>query len=70
MVAIDTTRSAAPQVAYRFISAIYNVTELFSSWNSARITRTELSRLTARELDDIGLCYGDIEDIAMQAYRR
>jgi len=31
------------------------------AWNSARITRKSLNRLTNRELDDIGLCRGDIE---------
>jgi uncharacterized protein YjiS (DUF1127 family) len=31
------------------------------AWNSARITRKSLNRLTNRELDDIGLCRGDID---------
>ncbi len=34
------------------------------AWNDARVTRAMLSRLSARELDDIGLCRGDIESIA------
>ncbi|MGJ8609979.1 MAG: DUF1127 domain-containing protein [Octadecabacter sp.] len=34
------------------------------SWNDARMTRNSLNKLTARELDDIGLVRGDIEDIA------
>lgn len=34
------------------------------AWNDARVTRRTLSRLSARELDDIGLCRGDIETIA------
>lgn len=36
----------------------------FAAWNDARVTRTALSKLSDRELDDIGLCRGDIEDIA------
>ena len=32
-----------------------------ADWNDARITRAELSKLSARELDDIGLTPGDIE---------
>jgi uncharacterized protein YjiS (DUF1127 family) len=32
-------------------------------WNDARVTRKALSKLTDRELDDIGLCRGDIEMI-------
>lgn len=33
-------------------------------WNDARVTRKALSQLTDRELDDIGLIRGDIEDVA------
>ena len=44
-------------VAARFFSAL-------SAWHDARVTRRELSRLSDRELDDIGLCRGDIERIA------
>lgn len=39
-------------------------------WNDARITRRALSRLSARELDDIGLCRGDIDMIAARGTRR
>ncbi|MCB2127989.1 MAG: DUF1127 domain-containing protein [Rhodobacteraceae bacterium] len=34
------------------------------AWNEARSTRNALSRLSDRELDDIGLCRGDIDTIA------
>lgn len=44
----------------RFILAmIHGVTE----WNDNRVTRNALSRLTDRELDDIGLCRGDIDTV-------
>jgi uncharacterized protein YjiS (DUF1127 family) len=33
-----------------------------SAWNDRRVTRNELSKLSDRELEDIGLCRGDIED--------
>ncbi len=36
----------------------------FSAWNDARMTRNALSKLSDRELDDIGLSRGDIEAIA------
>ena len=36
----------------------------FSAWNDARVTRNALSRLTDRELDDIGLTRADIDTIA------
>lgn len=35
-----------------------------SSWNEARRTRAALSRLSAHELEDIGLSRGDIDRIA------
>ena len=34
-----------------------------SAWNQARRTRAALSRLSAHELDDIGLSRGDIDRI-------
>lgn len=36
----------------------------FAGWNDARATRKALSRLSDRELEDIGLVRGDIEDVA------
>ncbi len=41
-----------------------------ASWNDARVTRKSLSSLTNRELDDLGLCRGDIDDIARGQYLR
>ena len=35
----------------------------YAAWNDKRITRRELGRLSDRELDDIGLCRGDIADV-------
>lgn len=34
-----------------------------AAWNDARVTRKALSRLSDRELDDIGLCRADIDRI-------
>ena len=69
MVAIDTTRAAAPAITNRIISAIYGASASFTAWNEARMTRNALSRLSARELEDIGLCRGDIEEIATRGVR-
>lgn len=38
----------------------------FLAWNDRRITRRELSRLSDRELEDIGLCRADIDTIVHQ----
>ena len=45
-------------------NVVANFFSILSAWNDARVTRRELSRLSDRELDDIGLCRGDIERIA------
>ena len=34
------------------------------AWNDTRVTRNALSQLSDRELEDIGLCRGDIDNIA------
>lgn len=38
------------------------------AWNDERVTRNALAGLTNRELDDIGLVRGDIDDIARGSY--
>jgi uncharacterized protein YjiS (DUF1127 family) len=41
-----------------------------AAWNDARVTRKSLSALTDRELDDLGLVRGDIDDIARGTFPR
>lgn len=60
MTAIDTTR-ALPHAGTGLFARIAGA---FQTWNDARVTRKALSALSDRELDDIGLCRGDIERIA------
>ncbi|MRX49095.1 DUF1127 domain-containing protein [Paracoccus sp. S-4012] len=59
MTAIDSRAhvAAAPGMFSR-VSATLN------NWYNTRVTRRELSRLSDRELDDIGLVRGDIDRIA------
>ena len=66
MATFDTTRTA-----YGSASAVSGIFSFFSriagiaiSWNDARVTRKALSALSDRELQDIGLVRGDIEDVA------
>ena len=62
MAAYETSR-AAPFGAISIFRAVQFVTDIMIEvkvWNNARITRIALSKLTDRELDDIGLCRGDI----------
>ncbi|MBT4568450.1 MAG: DUF1127 domain-containing protein [Marinovum sp.] len=46
-------------------SAIFaNVFAALNNWNDRRLTRSSLSRLSDRQLEDIGLCRGDIENFS------
>jgi len=62
MTTIDTIRPMNVSRIGNFIASAFNA---LVSWNDARVTRNALSKLTDRELDDIGLCRGDIEDITL-----
>ncbi|OYW60506.1 MAG: hypothetical protein B7Z10_08565 [Rhodobacterales bacterium 32-66-7] len=63
MAAVETTRPApfGAITTYRAINGVTSVFAALSAWNDARMTRNALNRLTDRELDDIGLCRGDID---------
>jgi len=68
MASIDTARTVGMGTGLGgLFSAAFTA---LRDWNDARITRNSLSRLSARELDDIGLCYGDIDDIAAKGGRQ
>jgi len=65
MAALETSR-AAPLGAisiFRLVPGFGGVFLSFGAWNNARMTRNALGKLSDRELDDIGLCRGDIEMI-------
>jgi uncharacterized protein YjiS (DUF1127 family) len=66
MAAFDTTRTTVGSHGlFGQIGAVYfNAVSAFAGWNDARVTRNALSALSDRELDDIGLCRGDIETVA------
>ena len=61
MSAIDTNRTLASAACPPYG---LNLWIKLTAWNDARVTRNSLHRLTDRELDDIGLCRGDIEAVA------
>ena len=50
--------------ANHFSGLFGTLVSTFGAWNDARVTRNALSRLSDRELDDIGLSRGDIDSIA------
>lgn len=65
MAAFETTRPApfGAIATYRLVQRFSDLHAALVEWNDARKTRAALSRLSDRELDDIGLCRGDIDDI-------
>lgn len=66
MAVIDITRSpVAPAGIFR--SAFGGIFAAFAAWNAERATRAALVRLSDRELEDIGLCRGDIDEVARSA---
>lgn len=60
MAILDQTRSTRPGFGFVGLS---NIIGAFSAWNDARLTRKALSQLSDRELEDIGLVRGDIDQM-------
>lgn len=71
MALYDTTRSPlGGQSLFGRMSATFTtLVSGFISWNDARVTRNSLARLSDRELDDIGLLRGDIDEVAARLAR-
>ncbi len=65
MAAIDTTRTAqgTSGLIGRIGALVHTTSAKLMAWNDARLTRKALSALSDRELADIGLCRGDIDQI-------
>ena len=65
MAAIDTPRVQLAAGTHGRIGQIFATLHArFNAWNDARVTRNALAKLSDRELEDIGLCRGDIDFIA------
>ncbi len=54
---------------YRAIHAIEHVKNNFVAWNTKRNTYKQLSALSARELEDIGLSRAGVEDLNTGLFR-
>ena len=65
MAAYDYTRAPAASSVFagRLGATLMNAFGTLAAWNDARLTRKQLNTLTDRELDDIGLCRGDIDEV-------
>ncbi len=64
MAAFDTSRPLAVNPAARITKIVANAFGALASWNDVRNTRKSLYALSARELEDIGLSYSDIDAVA------
>lgn len=69
MAAFDTTRPSVVTSTGSVSQFVSNAVAAVSSWNDARKTRKSLLSLSARELADIGLHYGDIDEVARRVSR-
>ncbi|WP_406676174.1 DUF1127 domain-containing protein [Roseicyclus sediminis] len=49
---------------FRATRVLAEIVGRIAAWNDARVTRKALSQLSDRELDDLGLVRGDIDEIA------
>lgn len=64
MATFETSRPAQGLFGGRLSNLVVSLVAAVAAWNDARVTRNALSKLSDRELDDIGLCRGDIEAIS------
>lgn len=61
MAAFDTSRPTYAAGHKGFGAFATTLIAAVSAWNDTRMTRKTLSKLTDRELDDIGLTRGDVD---------
>lgn len=59
--AITFTRAQNATAADRALLSLSGLVSGFVHWNQSRRTRAALSKLSAHELEDIGLSRGDID---------
>ena len=69
MASINTSSPVAVMTTAGFTSIFTNAFATVAAWNDTRVTRKSLSALSARELEDIGLTYGDIDLVATRISR-
>lgn len=65
MAAFDTARTTygKPAASGRMSLGLPGMLGALAAWNDTRVTRKALSKLSDRELEDIGLSRGDIDRI-------
>ena len=61
MAVLSNSRTFALSAPLRLAGLVFSS---MAAWNDTRVTRKALSRLSVRELDDLGLTPSDIEAVA------
>ncbi len=71
MATFETTRPApfGAETLYRIVSVIDTWRSALVEWNNKRETRNALSKLSERELTDIGLSRADVDAMSGPSYR-
>ncbi|MFV2002461.1 MAG: DUF1127 domain-containing protein [Paracoccaceae bacterium] len=66
MAAFDTTRPSSSGIGSGrgLNGVVHSLLSAFTDWNDRRATRKTLNQLSDRELADIGLVRGDINNIS------
>jgi uncharacterized protein YjiS (DUF1127 family) len=72
MATFDTTRTTYGVATFtnRTFAFVADLSHSVSAWNDARVTNKALSNLSDRELADIGLARGDIDNVARSNFIR
>ncbi len=60
---LNTPRTGAYTRGSILSRTFASLKDQFAIWNDARVTRKALNALSLRELEDIGLTRGDIDDM-------
>ncbi|NOX74359.1 MAG: DUF1127 domain-containing protein [Alphaproteobacteria bacterium] len=71
MATFETTRPApfGAETIHRIVSVFDAGVTTLVQWNNKRATRNALSKLSTRELADIGLTRGDVDAMSGPSYR-
>ncbi|MBW7921181.1 MAG: DUF1127 domain-containing protein [Rubellimicrobium sp.] len=67
MAHLTETRSAAPSLGARFTEFRAALAERVARYRAYRSTFAELTALSDRELEDLGICRADIHRISQEA---
>ncbi len=71
MAFVNTTKPApfGAITTYRAIKALDAAKTSFFAWNAKRVTYKQLSALSVRELDDIGMTHSDVDNLNTGFFR-